>query len=82
MAYDVGRLADRALALRKAFPDLFDAFVKEFAIYADDVTVAVTEADASEIMTAKGRAQQMRSLLRLLAECHLRERLKPARPAI
>lgn len=58
-----------ALRLKKADQHAFDEFLTQFAIHTNEVTVAVTEADAGDIMTQKGRALHCRWLLRLFKEC-------------
>ena len=54
--------------LRNAAPEQFDTFVRGYSQHCDNVTVAVIEADASEILTAKGRAQHARWLLKALQD--------------
>lgn len=62
-------LRSAAKALKSAAPEQWAAFIEIFGRYTDDVTVAVTDADAADIMTMKGRAQQCRALHRLYVEC-------------
>jgi hypothetical protein len=64
-------LSDVLYRIKQESPELFKAFLKEFTLHTDKVTAAVTDADASEIMTAKGYAQHARWFLRQLVECHL-----------
>lgn len=56
---------------KRAEPDLYKQLLKEFSLHTDRVTAAVTDADAQEIMTAKGYALHARWFLRQLVECHL-----------
>ena len=58
-------------ALRNAGPQEWDRFVSMFAQHTTDVTDAVTDADASGIMEAKGRALQCKFLLRVFKEIDL-----------
>lgn len=57
------------LKLRNAAPEQWEMFVQMFTVYTGEVIEAVTDADASNIMTAKGRAQQCKALLRSFIEC-------------
>ena len=69
--------SEAALRLRNSDPHGFDHFVNLFAAYTDEVTVAVTEADATNVLVMQGRAQQCRALLRILKEC---DKTKPIKP--
>ncbi len=57
------------LRLRNADPQVWDAFLAQFAAYTNDATFALTKAEPAEILIAQGRAQQCHALLRLFKEC-------------
>ena len=78
MATNVELFSDAALKLRNLNPQVFEQFVNLFAVYTDEVTLAVTEADATTILVMQGRAQQCRALLRVLRECDKPKQTKPA----
>ena len=78
MATNEHLFSDAALKLRNADPPGFERFVNLFAVYTEEVTVAVTEADATNILVMQGRAQQCRALLRVLQECDKPKQTKPA----
>ena len=78
MATNVKLLSDCFLALRNATPEGFEQCLKVFEEYTDEVTVAVTNADATNILVMQGRAQQCRALLRVLQECDTPKPTKPA----
>lgn len=44
-----------------------------FDAYATDVTVAVTNADQSEILVKQGQAQAFLHLLRIMRTCHIQK---------
>ena len=58
-----------ALRLRNANPEGWDQFVNYFSIYTEESLIAVSDADAANIMTVKGMAMQNRALLKLFREC-------------
>jgi hypothetical protein len=58
-----------ALRLKNADPSGWDSFVEAFDVYTTEVTVAVTQAPAAEILVMQGRAQQCLALLRVFREC-------------
>jgi hypothetical protein len=55
---------DPCRALRNAAPQQWEAFVAMFTTYTAEAVDAVSEADAAEIMTQKGRAQVCKALLK------------------
>ncbi len=57
------------LRLRNADPQVWDAFVAQFAAYTDAATFQLTKAEPAEILIAQGRAQQCHALLRIFKEC-------------
>jgi type II secretory pathway component GspD/PulD (secretin) len=71
-------LSQKFLRLRNADPVAFDDCVSIFGEYTGEVTVAVTEADATNILVMQGRAQQCRAILRVLQECDKPKQTKPA----
>ena len=71
-------LSSLSLRLRNSSPDVWGEFVRVFDRYTTEFTVAVTEADQNQILCFQGRAQAMRSLLRLFKECNLPRGQKPA----
>ena len=77
MSTNVQLLSQKCLHLRNADPLAFDGFISTFAEYTEEVTVAVTEADATNILVMQGRAQQCRAILRVLREC---DKVKPTKP--
>ena len=62
-------LQQAAFLLRNTAPEEFEHFLKHLSTRVDQITVAVTDADAASILTAQGRAQFARFLLRELKEC-------------
>jgi hypothetical protein len=58
-----------ALRLRNANPEGWDQFVNYFAMYTEESLIAVSDADAANIMTVKGMAMQNRATLKLFREC-------------
>jgi hypothetical protein len=70
-------LSSLSLRLRNSSPDVWMEFVRVFDAYTTEFTVAVTEADQSQILNFQGRAQVMRSLLRLFKECDVPKVQKP-----
>ena len=78
MATNIDLLSQTFLSLRNASPEAFEHCIKVFGEYTDEVTVAVTEADATDILVMKGRAQQCRAILRVLRECDKPKQTKPA----
>lgn len=52
-----------AFALRNADPAAYGSFLEAFDAYATEITVAVTQAPASEILNLQGRAAQTLALL-------------------
>jgi len=70
-------LGQRALYLHNAAPTAFKDFLTELELRTTLITVAVTEAPQHEILVAQGRAQEARTLLRILQECHLPRQQKP-----
>lgn len=71
-------LKHATLRLRKAAPQEFQLFLNQFELYTNDVTVAVTNAPADQVLVAQGMARQCRALLRAFVECPALER--PNRP--
>lgn len=63
--------------LKNAAPEEFGVFLHNLETYADELTVAVTQAPPTEIMNAQGRAQIARALVRHCLECDV-ERQEPA----
>lgn len=62
-------LSHYAHALQVSAPVEWERFVQTFDAYATDVTVAVTNADQSEILVAQGKAKAFLHLLTLFREC-------------
>lgn len=78
----VNSLKKLLLLVRNAEPATFERFVKELAIYTEEITVAVTDAPPESILVMQGRAQQARAFLRVFQECHLppKQPFQPATP--
>lgn len=55
-----------ALQLRAADPKAYQSFLEVLDAYATEITVAVTEAPAAEILNMQGRAKQTLVILHLL----------------
>lgn len=49
-------------------PKIYEQFLRHFDAWTFDVTVAVTEAPPTEILTLQGRAQQMRKVMQVFDE--------------
>jgi hypothetical protein len=62
-------LAQFACRLRNADPKSWEQFIECFDAYTTEVTVAVTRADANEILNLQGRAQAFLSLLDTFRNC-------------
>jgi predicted Zn-dependent protease with MMP-like domain len=58
---DIGRLRNNG-------GGAYDQFVKSFATYVDEVTVAVTDAPSDQILRVQGHAQMARKMLILFKE--------------
>lgn len=56
-----------AQVLKNAAPGAFQDFLNEFNTYTHEVTVAVMDAPADEVLKMQGRAVQCRALLKELA---------------
>ena len=67
-------LSELCLLLRNANPEAWEAFVRSFADYTNEATLAMTDAPADKILITQGRAQQCRALLRLFKECDVPNR--------
>ena len=63
------RLHELSLRLRNASPEVWDAFVREFEVIANNTSLEMTDAPADQILKMQGRAQQCRALLRVFKEC-------------
>jgi hypothetical protein len=55
-----------ALQLRNANPEAYQAFLEAFDAYATEITVAVTDSPAAEILNMQGRAKQTLIILQKL----------------
>jgi hypothetical protein len=73
-------LGERALRLRNASPQAFEEFLRELAIYKDELTATVTTAPVGEVLVAQGRAQSIIAIERVLKECNLPRPEKPTPP--
>ena len=62
-------LSAACLRLRNAAPEQWDLFVKVFAVYDYETTVAVVNTLPQDVSNMQGRAQQCRALLRIFTEC-------------
>ena len=69
-----------SLKLKNAAPEQWDVFLKAFAAYAGHMNYIVADADASQIMIAKGFALQCRELFKLFEECEQRSNAPAAGP--
>jgi len=74
-------LSIASLKLKNAAPEQWDAFLIAFTEYADYMNFIVAEADASQIMVAKGFALQCRDLHKIFQECEAREKQRSNAPA-
>lgn len=73
---DPRKLSEFASFFKNADPDIYERFIRLLDQYTAELTVAVTEAEASSILIAQGRAQQARKFLQLFTE--IREPNKPS----
>lgn len=71
-------LSAAALRLRNANPEGFDQFVNILNDLAMDMLVSLSDASNDTVLVGQGKCQQMRWFLRLLRECHLEPKQKPA----
>lgn len=60
----VEQIREPCRRLRARAPQEWDGFIEMLRIYVAEVVDAVSEAEASEIMEMKGRAQDCKALLR------------------
>lgn len=67
-----------ALRVKNGNPEAFDAFVGELDNYERSLVDQLVQAGTGEILTAAGRVQSIRALLRILKECHLEPKKTPA----
>lgn len=65
-------LSRASLILKNAAPEEWENFVKEFSAYYSDVTAAVTDADASNVLIEQGGARRCKALFRIFTECELK----------
>ena len=68
MAIDPNKISEFALKFKNYDPHIYEQFIKVLNDYTHDVTVAVTQAPASDILVIQGRAQQMMKVLQLFSE--------------
>lgn len=76
MPVDTKKISEIARLFKNADPRLYETFIRVLDAYVTEVTVAVTEADTTDILVAKGRAQQARKFFQLFTE--LREPPTPS----
>ena len=65
---NIKELQDVAARFKNYDPPLYDKFLRLLDAWTFEVTVAVTEASAAEILQAQGRAQQARKLMQIFSE--------------
>ena len=70
-------LSTLALLVKNGNPQAFDAFVVELGNYEKALVDQLVQAGTGEILTAAGRVQSIRALLRVLKECHLEPKKTP-----
>jgi hypothetical protein len=63
--------------LRARAPEEWQRFVEMFQVYTAETVDAVIEADATEIMTVKGRAQACKALLQAFTNLDIRQPRAP-----
>lgn len=68
MAVDPQVFGIFAQKFRNHDPKTYDRFLEILAAWTHEVTVAVTQADPSNILNAQGRAQQQLKVLQVLSE--------------
>jgi hypothetical protein len=68
MPADLKKFSEVAGRWKNADPLLYSQFVTVLEMYVFDVTLAVTEANSTDILQAQGRAQQARKFLLLFTE--------------
>ena len=71
-------IAEAALRLRNANPEGFDQFVNILNELTMDMLVSLSDATNDRVLIAQGQCQQMRWFLRMLRECNLEPKQKPA----
>ena len=72
--YDLSKFA---LLLRNANPDAWEAFLRTFTDYTQEVLENTSMAPADQVLRMQGRAQQCRALLQIFRDCASPSR-KPA----
>lgn len=68
MSVDPKLLSQYARIFKNQDPRVYEKFIRVLDAYVTEITVAVTEADTSDILVAKGRAQQARKFFQLWTE--------------
>lgn len=68
MGTPANKISEIALKWKSIDPGLYEHFLRLMDAYVDEVTVAVTEAPAADILQAQGRAQNARMFLRIFTE--------------
>jgi len=66
-----------ALLVKNGNPQAFGAFVAELENYERSLVDELVQASTTEILSAAGRVQSIRALLRVLKECHLEPKKQP-----
>lgn len=65
---DPTRLSEAMRSFKNAEPQHYEKFIRVLDQYVTELTVAVTDAPASEILVSQGRAQQGRKFFQLFTE--------------
>jgi hypothetical protein len=68
MAVDHRKLSACAERMKNQDPTLYEQFLRLLDAYTTELTVAVTEAPADQILTCQGRAQQARKFFQLMSQ--------------
>lgn len=68
MAVDLNRIRQIAGHWKNVDPKVYEQFLRLLDQHVQEVTVAVTEAQSSDILQFQGRAQNARQFLRLFTE--------------
>lgn len=71
------QLSQNLRFLHNAAPEQYEAVINSFTRYINEVILAMTEADQSNILVMQGRAQQCRAIHQILVESAQDEK-KPA----
>lgn len=81
MAFDEKQFSQCLKLLKNSDPQVFDYVLRLFYEHVEELTTAVTEAPADQILVCQGRAREARKLFRLFTELPEENPPVPTAPA-